>query len=263
LFGHSNVDIWSFVGHEVEWLESTDPLATVVAASSRRPASDNSTTAKSSFLSVSDARLWWEKEVDEETGRFGKMIRDIWSASASSAMLQPLMDSERDWALMPDDPPVVFKQTSAGLFPVSPDNRMNTAALPENFVESLLKEFERVLVQTPRQPRLGVTTISPSIIPKYFPAFRVFYYARAPSRDWKHLALGTLLDYDVYWANLPELNKLGKDVDIAGFFQILYRFSSVYRIGDLSVESHLHWARKLLEKKSLRKKFRALTYLDT
>ncbi|KAJ1800960.1 Endopolyphosphatase, partial [Coemansia sp. RSA 2598] len=29
LFGHSNVDIWSFVGHEVEWLESTDPLATV------------------------------------------------------------------------------------------------------------------------------------------------------------------------------------------------------------------------------------------
>ncbi|KAJ1882157.1 Endopolyphosphatase [Coemansia sp. RSA 486] len=264
LYGHSNVDVWAFVGHEVEWLASTDPLGA---------ARNLSTSTGSPAAPDSDGRLWWEKEVDEETGRFGSMIREIWAASTPSEELASLADSERDWALMPDDPPVEYVQTSAGLFPVpisvsseasSSSSFLEQKALPGNFVESLLKEFERVLVKAPKQPRLGVTTISPSIIPKYVPAFRVFYYARAPSRrQWKHLPLGSLLDYDVYWANLPELNKLGKRVETSEFFQLLYRFSTVYRVGDLSVESYLHWARKLLEKKSLRKRFRALTYLNT
>ncbi|KAJ1643798.1 Endopolyphosphatase [Coemansia erecta] len=249
LFGHSNVDVWSFVGHEVEWLSSTDPLAT-----------------NNKRSNASDGRLWWEKQVDEETGRFGRMIRDIWTAKAPDA-LPRLLHSERDWKLMPDDPPVAFKHTRKGLFPFANSLINQTQlSLPGNFVESLLKEFERVLVQSPRQPRLGITTISPSIIPRYVPAFRVFYYKRrsssARTRWRRHLPLGTLLDYDVYWANLPEINKM-KHVDIKGFFQRLYRFSAVYRIEDLSVDSYLQWARKLLENKALRKKFRALTYLNT
>ncbi|KAJ2376760.1 Endopolyphosphatase, partial [Coemansia sp. RSA 2607] len=71
LFGHSNVDAWAFVGQEIEWLASTDPLANAsyaahVAASAKDKAKDK------------DKRLWWEREVDEETGRFGQLIRDVW-----------------------------------------------------------------------------------------------------------------------------------------------------------------------------------------
>ncbi|KAJ1718962.1 Endopolyphosphatase [Coemansia erecta] len=252
LFGHSNVDAWAFVGQEVEWLAGTDPLA------------------NASHAAAKDKRLWWEREVDEETGRFGRLIRDVWRGGSGSVEAAALATGEqRDWALMPDDPAVEFVRSPSGavwprlLAPPSDAVAAPSKALPGDFVESLLKEFEHVLVQDhSRQPRLGITTISPSIIPKYFPAFRVFYYARRTTQGAGALPPGTLIDYDVYWANLPELNRL-KDVDMAGFFQPLYRFSSVYRIADLSVDSYLRWARKLLSSKSLRKRFRSLTYLDS
>ncbi|KAJ2296069.1 hypothetical protein IWW55_005228, partial [Coemansia sp. RSA 2706] len=121
--------------------------------------------------------------------------------------------------------------------------------LPSDFVEALLKEFKRVLIQDPQNPRLGVTTISPSIIPKYLPAFRVFKYLKeppsAPSHKWWHLPRGTLLDYDVFTAPLAKLNKQAA-VDFSRFFGRLYRASEVYGIDDLSIDSYLKWAERLL-----------------
>ncbi|KAJ2718769.1 Endopolyphosphatase [Coemansia sp. Benny D115] len=324
LFGHSNVDVWSFVGQEIEWLESTTPLGNNTQSLMTKPstaANSQSSSGGDEESSAPDKRLWWEREVDEETGRFGKLIRDVWTEDSVPATdnnkgnnrvvyddstLDALFSAvnsgapERNWADMEDDPAVQYVQHSSSASSIWPvvvasgdaskaqttsypdatgsdsdaaaavsgtDGVVNatlaTSALPGNFVEALLKEFERVLVQNPRPPRLGVTTISPSIIPKYVPSFRIFYYARAPSRkQWKNLALGTLLDYDVYWANLPELNKKVPE-KLAEFFQPLYRFSSAYKVPDLSVDSYLRWAQKLVSSKSLRKRFRSLTYLDT
>ncbi|KAI8318456.1 hypothetical protein GQ54DRAFT_300324 [Martensiomyces pterosporus] len=260
LFGHSNVDVWSFVGQEIEWITAQSPLA-----SNYTHASD----------SAKDNRLWWEREVDEESGHFGELIRNVWSVtqapvSRHQAVVSTLIEKERDWADMEDDPQVQFVQDSQGAIWPSTSTSTSTStsssqalALPGDFVDTLLEEFERVLVR-PKVPRLGVTTISPSIIPKYFPGFRVFYYARAPSNgQWRDLPLGTLLDYDVYWANLDYLNKLPVLSDVSKFFQPLYRFSSVYRIADLSIDSYIKWARKLLSSKLLRNRFRSLTYMDS
>ncbi|KAJ1945660.1 Endopolyphosphatase [Kickxella alabastrina] len=253
LFGHSNVDVWSFVGQEIEWVASKLPLG-------------NATSEDSTDEGVKDKRLWWEREVDEETGRFGRLIRDVWMADKPLAEHTAAVEG-RTWADMEDDPAVRFVKDSRGaIWPaVSQDAQdgVSGMALPGDFVESLLKEFEQVLVRTPRGARLGVTTISPSIIPKYFPAFRVFYYAHGPSNGkWRDLPLGTLLDYDVFWANLDMLNTKGFS-SVRAFFAPLYRFSEVYGIDDLSIDSYFLWARKLLSSKSLRKRFRALTYLDT
>ncbi|KAJ2457765.1 Endopolyphosphatase [Coemansia sp. RSA 2424] len=228
LFGHSNVDAWAFVGPDADWAS---------------PA--NNTTAGQ------EQRLWWEKQVDEEEGRFGDLIRGIWSSSSADQQPPPstqaLEEEERDWAEMEDDdddkePPV-------------------SLAVPDDFVETLLREYERVIMQTPRHPRLGVTTISPSIIPKLLPAFRVFHYLRVPhSAMWRHLPAGTLLDFDVYVADLYAHNK--KAPNVSRLFERLYRFSDTYGIDDLSVDSYVRWARRLLTSKTLRKRFRALTYLD-
>ncbi|KAJ2776395.1 Endopolyphosphatase [Coemansia interrupta] len=263
LFGHSNVDAWAFVGQEIEWLAGADPLANASRAAQ----------AAKAKAKAKDKRLWWEREVDEETGRFGRLIRDVWRGGSGSVEAAALAgQAQRDWALMPDDPAVEFVRLPSGavwprlLPPAAADaGAAPSKALPGDFVESLLREYEHVLVQDhSRQPRLGTTTISPSIIPKYFPSFRVFYYARraAKAAGSAPLPPGTLIDYDVYWANLPALNREGS-VDAAQFFQRLYRFSSVYRIADLSVDSYLRWARKLLSSKTLRKRFRSLTYLDS
>ncbi|KAJ2034947.1 Endopolyphosphatase [Coemansia sp. RSA 2337] len=218
LFGHSNVDAWAFVGPDADWAS---------------PANNNT---------ASDSRLWWERQVDEEEGRFGELIHGVWSEE-QSIQSETTVPDERDWALMEDDnsPPV-------------------RPAVPGDFVETLLREYERVIMQTPRHPRLGVTTISPSVIPKLLPAFRVFHYLQHTDSAWRHLAPGTLLDYDVYTADLYSHNKKSPAVD--RFYQRLYRFSEVYGINDLSVDSYVRWARRLLTSKSMRKRFRALTFLD-
>ncbi|KAJ2744022.1 Endopolyphosphatase [Coemansia sp. BCRC 34301] len=209
LFGHSNVDAWAFVGPDADWAPAN---------------------------STSDSRLWWEKQVDDEEGRFGSLIHGIWSNSSSSHS----PDDDRDWADMEDD-----------------DEQLVAPAVPDDFVETLLHEYERVVMQTPRHPRLGITTISPSIIPKLLPAFRVFHYLHTP---WRHLPAGTPLDYDVYTADLDKHNR--KAPPPSSFFERLYRFSDVYAIDDLSVDSYVRWARHLLTSKSMRKRFRALTFLD-
>ncbi|KAJ2103703.1 Endopolyphosphatase [Coemansia sp. S100] len=218
LFGHSNVDAWAFVGPDADWASPT-----------------NNNTA-------SDSRLWWERQVDEEEGRFGELIHGVWSEE-QSIQSETTVPDERDWAIMEDDnsPPV-------------------RPAVPGDFVETLLREYERVIMQTPRHPRLGVTTISPSVIPKLLPAFRVFHYLQHTDSAWRRLAPGTLLDYDVYTADLYSHNKKSPAVD--RFYQRLYRFSEVYGINDLSVDSYVRWARRLLTSKSMRKRFRALTFLD-
>ncbi|KAJ2544654.1 Endopolyphosphatase [Coemansia sp. RSA 1933] len=221
LYGHSNVDLWSFVGQDV---------------SMQLQNQDNSDD--------DEGRLWWERQVDEETGRFGKLIREVWSASEISADQTSIENESSLWEDMEDD-----------------DDYAISKALPSDFVNTLMKEFERVLTQKQRHPRLGVTTISPSIIPKYMPAFRVFSYAR-PSSTGKRQKQpsGTLLDYDVYWANIAKHNaqKTTKD----DFFQLLYRFSTEYKLPDLSPDSYLKWARKLVQSKKLRKRFSALAYLE-
>ncbi|KAJ2820363.1 Endopolyphosphatase [Coemansia sp. 'formosensis'] len=214
LFGHSNVDAWAFVGPDAEWASPTN--------------------------STQDARLWWEREVDEEEGRFGDLIRGVWS---DSQLVETMAGEERDWALMEEE-----------------DDQPVRPAVPGDFVETLLREYERVLMQTPRHPRLGVTTISPSVIPKLLPAFRVFHYLRTPHPLWRHLQPGTLLDYDVYTADLNAHNKRAPKAD--RFYERLYRVSEVYGIKDLSVDSYVRWARRLLTSKALRKRFRALTFLD-
>ncbi|KAJ2822931.1 Endopolyphosphatase [Coemansia erecta] len=254
LFGHSNVDVWAFVGQEAKWISSRDPLGLL----------DNSDKE-----SAVDKRLWWEREVDEESGRFGKLIRDVWSndISAQEATTYSTDDAAMNdtlWEDMVDDPPVHFAESADhAIVPIV--NGSAKQALPSDFVETLLKEFKRVLVQNPQPPRLGVTTISPSIIPKYVPALRVFHYLRAPPAPgsrWWHLPVGTLLDYDVYWANIRKLNTKAS-IDISKFFKRLYRFSDVYKIDDLSIDSYLKWAERLLSSKPLRKQFRSLTYLNT
>ncbi|KAI9500568.1 Endopolyphosphatase [Coemansia spiralis] len=214
LFGHSNVDVWAFVGQELEW--DTEG-------------------------SSGDRRLWWEREVDEESGRFGELIRTLWSAANETSLVA--QREGRMWEDMEDDP--VLPQ-----------------ALPSDFVETLLKEFEQVVNEPKKNAHLGVTTLSPSIIPKYVPAFRIFYYKKEEqtASSWARLPLGTLLDYDVYWADLPKLNKHSAR---GFFFQRLYRFSQVYQINDLSLDSYLEWAKKLLGSKKLRRRFRSLTCLDT
>ncbi|KAJ2403006.1 Endopolyphosphatase [Coemansia sp. RSA 2559] len=228
LYGHSNVDLWSFVGQDVSMQE----------VQQKDEAYDE------------EGRLWWERQVDEESGRFGKLIREVWNVSKASGQEADVL-RESLWEDMDDD----FTESKA---------------LPSDFVNSLIKEFERVLLLKHRNPRLGVATISPSIIPKYMPAFRVFSYVRSPSAGTRRrLPLGTLLDYDVYWANIAKHNmqqtasssSAAKD-NKGDFFQLLYRFSSEYKLPDLSPESYLKWARKLVQSKQLRKRFRALAYLE-
>ncbi|KAJ2896282.1 Endopolyphosphatase, partial [Coemansia aciculifera] len=217
LFGHSNVDAWAFVGPDADW-----------------------------EVSERDQRLWWEKQVDDEEGRFGDLIRGAWTAEQQDDA------SERDWALMEDDGSALVTTSQV---------------VPDDFVETLLREYERVVMQTPRHPRLGITTISPSVIPKLQPAFRVFHYLLShPQKEkghdsrWNHLAPGTLLDYDVYTADLHKRNK--EEGGVKKFYEPLYRFSHVYGIGDLSVDSYVRWAKRLLTSKALRKRFRSLTFLD-
>ncbi|KAJ2849860.1 Endopolyphosphatase [Coemansia brasiliensis] len=259
LFGHSNVDVWAFVGQEAKWTSSLDPLG----------------LGDQQNGSIGDNRLWWERQVDEETGRFGKLIRNVWEATSfdiNNHSLDVGYDDERLWEEMEDDPPVQFTTagSSAEILPI-PEATSNISApqrLPSDFVETLLKEYKRVLVEGPKnQQNLGVTTISPSIIPKYVPAFRIFHYLRkrpeSNKQRWWSLPLGTLLDYDVHWADIAKLNKLKLNPIYEKFFTKLYRFSDVYKIDDLSLDSYLKWAEKLLSSKSLRKKFRSLTYLGT
>ncbi|KAJ1822030.1 Endopolyphosphatase [Coemansia sp. RSA 2675] len=159
-----------------------------------------------------DTRLWWEKQVDEEDGQFGDLIHGIWSDQQTIQSIE-----DRDWALMEDDHS-----------PVGP-------AVPGDFVETLLREYERVVMQTPRHPRLGITTISPSVIPKLLPAFRVFHYLKREDMAWRHLRPGTLLDYDVYTADLYRHNV--ERPEVGRFYERFYRFSEEYGIGDLSVDS--------------------------
>ncbi|KAJ1800333.1 Endopolyphosphatase [Coemansia sp. RSA 2399] len=228
LYGHSNVDLWSFVGQDVsiqgEQLKEEDD----------------------------EGRLWWERQVDEESGRFGKLIREVWNVSKASEQ-----DDEEEEASV----------VRESLWEDMDDDFVESKSLPSDFVNSLIKEFERVLMLKQRNPRLGVATISPSIIPKYMPAFRVFSYVRSPSAGRRRLPLGTLLDYDVYWANIAKhnvktLSTSSADESKGAFFQLLYRFSSEYNLPDLSPESYLKWARKLVQSKKLRKRFRALAYLE-
>ncbi|KAJ2777380.1 Endopolyphosphatase [Coemansia javaensis] len=246
LFGHSNVDIWAFIGHD-----SPDPL----------PAANGSAAA------AGDDRLWWEREVDEESGHFGRLIRDLWSApgtnstnngSSSSPTTPP--GAERAWEDMEDDD----DDEDSG--PPAADSAAQRKRLPSDFVDSVLGEFKQVVAQEPRNPRLAVTTISPSIIPTYYPAFRLVHYLRSPPPSkrspWARLAPGTLLDYDVYWADLPALNRRRRK-PTGPFFRPLYRFSSVYGIDSLSVDAHIEWARKLVASRTLRKRFRSLTFLGT
>ncbi|KAJ1664033.1 Endopolyphosphatase [Coemansia sp. RSA 1813] len=223
LYGHSNVDLWSFVGQDLSMLEQRGD--------------------------EEGGRLWWERQVDEETGRFGRLIREVWDVSGipdqTNSEEPPLFSglNESLWEEMADD--ASFAESKS---------------LPSDFVDGLLKEFERVLMLKERHPRLGVATISPSIIPKYMPAFRVFSYARSSTGGRRRLPSGTLLDYDVYWADIAKHNKLAPKR--GEFFQLLYRFSTEYKLPDLSPESYLKWARKLVQSKNLRKRFRALAYLE-
>ncbi|KAJ2762434.1 Endopolyphosphatase [Coemansia nantahalensis] len=248
LFGHSNVDVWGFVGHEAAWLATPDPLGNGTA-------------------SAQDKRLWWEREVDDEDGRMGELIRTVWSARRAPAAGAAL--DERPWEAMEDDPPVRFVARRDGsLWPVAVSPANTTAVqpvkrLPSDFLDDLLGEFKRVVAQESHNPRLSVATVSPSVIPTYYPGFRVFHYlrARAPRGPWRHLPRGTPLDYDVYWADLPKLNRA--HADATAFFTRLYRCSAVYGLPDLSIDSYLEWARKLVVSKSLRKRFRSLTFLDS
>ncbi|KAJ2522152.1 Endopolyphosphatase [Coemansia sp. RSA 2049] len=269
LFGHSNVDVWSFIGQDISALAEED-------------LNNNINTN-----SGGDARgrLWWEREVDEETGRFGKLIRQVWSADATpSANQSTAVDEDSGLLANDNDDGRILGETLwenmvddvSGNDVLAPNK-----ALPSDYVDKLIKEFERVLMLKSRHPRLGVTTISPSIIPKFVPSFRVFSYARSPIKGkwWRQqqnqqqelslsqmlLPSGTLLDYDVYWANIAQHNKQvesGSGVAKSEFFQRLYRFSSEYGLPDLSPDSYLKWARKLVESKKLRKRFRSLAYLE-
>ncbi|KAJ2156594.1 Endopolyphosphatase [Coemansia sp. RSA 552] len=247
LFGHSNVDVWAFVGHEAEWIASHDPLL------GKEGQVQNSSV---------DARLWWERQVDEESGRFGKLIRKVWAVADNGTDEDALdaMADERAWEDMEDDPPVSFAEHADGS--IWPTQAVGAAGLPSDFLDTLLKEFKRVVVQGSHHPRLGVTTISPSIIPRYVPAYRVFYYQRGTNGTQSTRPPGTLLDYDVYWADLPRLNKK-QPSDLRHFFRRLYRFSDTYGLKDLSIDSYLAWAEKILTKRSIRRRFRDLTYLDT
>ncbi|KAJ2716565.1 Endopolyphosphatase [Coemansia spiralis] len=245
LFGHSNVDVWGFIGHESAWLAGPDPLANGTAA----------TEAASK-----DKRLWWEREVDDEDGRMGELIHTVWSGAADLVSVP----GERPWEAMEDDPPVRFAAASDGtLWPTVATLMDPVKRVPSDFLDDLLGEFKRVVAQEPHNPRLGVATISPSIIPTYFPAFRIFHYLRGPATrgPWRLLPTGTLLDYDVYWADLPKLNRVSGTV--AAFFTRLYRCSAVYGLPDLSVDSYLEWARRLVASKQLRKRFRSLTFLNS
>ncbi|KAJ2078443.1 Endopolyphosphatase [Coemansia sp. RSA 988] len=241
LFGHSNVDLWAFVGHESKWL-SSPPFPEL------------------NYTNSVDKRLWWERQVDESSGRFGKLIREVWSVDHSLHQTEV----ERSWESMEDDPTVLFAEDQHGdIWPTSyPAALSKPTTIPADFVDNVLKEFKRVIVQDTLNPRLGVTTITPSIIPKYFPSYRIFYYLRKPSSLWSHLSSGTLVDYDVYWANIPALNKHPLR-DMGRFFKRLYRFSSTYDIPDLSVDSYLVWAEKLVSSKKLRNTFRSLSTLNS
>ncbi|KAJ1955009.1 Endopolyphosphatase, partial [Dipsacomyces acuminosporus] len=140
LFGHSNVDVWSFVGQEVEWLQS------------------NYGSNVTDDSGGDDKRLWWEREIDEESGYFGKLIRDVWSASSPSgdSLVSTLVQAERGWEDMEDDSPDVHfvEDASGSIWPSSAEPAKASNALPGDFIDTLLKEFERVLVQ-PRIPRMG------------------------------------------------------------------------------------------------------------
>ncbi|PIA13184.1 hypothetical protein COEREDRAFT_83654 [Coemansia reversa NRRL 1564] len=239
LFGHSNVDLWTFVGHESKWIEST-------------PFPTNNFTK--------DGRLWWEREVDEVSGYFGKLIRNVWS---KDNFIENQFNEERSWESMEDDPIVSYTEDRYGnIWPTT--SLSQPTRLPADFVDNVIKEFKRVIVKESPNPRMGVTTISPSIIPRYFPAYRIFYYLRKPSsyRRWSHLLPGTLIDYDVYWANISKLNN-HPIKDKSDFFKLLYRFSTTYDISDLSIDSYLVWAEKLVNSKRLRKKFRSLATLNS
>ncbi|KAJ2353063.1 hypothetical protein GGF43_003584, partial [Coemansia sp. RSA 2618] len=144
--------------------------------------------------------------------------------------------SDTLWEDMVDYPPVHFVESANNaIMPII--NGSAKHMLPSDFVKTLLKEFNHMLVQYPQPLCLGIITILPSIIPKYVPALHIFHYLHAlpaPGSHWWHLPVGTLLNYNVYWANVHKLNTKAI-IDISKFFKWLYHFSDMYEIDNLSI----------------------------
>ncbi|KAJ1914170.1 Endopolyphosphatase [Mycoemilia scoparia] len=292
MFGHSNVDIWNFIGkHSIP------------------------------FIANLDDDEQWEVDVNEKRGILGSQI-----ATSDYADPEAIDKWEGEWIDEEDD------EGNADF------NKQEEKDIPDNeYFADIMEQNEMIIEDGTPANKLLVTTIGPSIIPKYQPGFRVVRYRRdlpgnansiqknpntARQQKWwstrrkpphdsnlsrgqkiraKHYAelpLGTLLDYDVYWMDLDKINTIyhGHPHDFGTTATItnggsndgdsmsaliapqrpyestlddfqppdfcrLYRASEAFDIMDLTVDSYLQWAKSILKEKDVRRMFKRYAFM--
>ncbi|PVV00247.1 hypothetical protein BB560_005378 [Smittium megazygosporum] len=153
----------------------------------------------------------------------------------------------------------------------------------DDFTNSLVDSYERVLDKYDDISRLSVASISHSVIPRFQPAFKILHYLKHTSLPQssslttkKRLTSdnnaslqsnsGVLLDYSVYWLNLtlaheefgeninPNaslLNHPNNSLNEGDFpsFELLYTARNLWGIKNLTVSEYISWAKKLVENK--------------
>lgn len=112
------------------------------------------------------------------------------------------------------------------------------------------------------QPPLVVVQVSPSVLPVYNPAIRIYKYEINPEDiedndddededdddedDEDELKPhGTLLSYSQYFANLTKWNRMPSDQQLE--YELEYSTDTAYGMEDLSVESYFELAKSMIE----------------
>ena len=92
---------------------------------------------------------------------------------------------------------------------------------------------------------------------------------RRQADHYRDLQAGTLLDYDVYWIDLNQINRQyqptsdSSSVTILPDFRRLYRASEAFGVMDLTIPSFIDWAKLLVRKKYIRNKYKHFAFIAT
>ncbi|KAJ1980872.1 Endopolyphosphatase [Dimargaris xerosporica] len=163
----------------------------------------------------------------------------------------------------------------------SPSSKLSIARSRQSLMKELVRHYKEVW-KARDTIRFSVLNVTPSIIPTYNPALRVYHYQHTEDHPLPLLprlgkptmangqpaltatsapnqrALGTLLDYDQYWLNLTAANEdFGEIHDI--FYQPpyerLYSAREQYQMPDLTLSSWLDLANRIVHNKTVRHQF--------
>jgi hypothetical protein len=100
---------------------------------------------------------------------------------------------------------------------------------------------------------LVVVQVAPSVLPVYYPGFRIYKYELNDDDDLNHdddddeKPYGTLLGYSQYYSNLTRLNKIDAQ-NI--YYELEYTTWDAYGMTDLTVESYFELAKQMVEEDS-------------